>query len=198
MASREAAEANAAKTSVATAALIDAAPAAVKKLQEKSGDCMKLTMTELSALAFKYFKGTVLKGNKAQHVKTLGDLMKAQPHVMQLAATQALAAPPVVTAPIEQAIAPTLATPTLATPPNPTAPTPAPPAPWSPHPNCPHHCLRPTLLPTAQVVVVPNQDDEDESSSDEEGASEDEPDDLDEDERVQLRALREHRQGGGE
>ena len=78
---------------MATAALIDAAPAAVLKLQEKSGDCTKLTMPELSALAFKYFKGTVLRGNKAQHVKTLEDLIKAQPHVLQLAASPVLTMP---------------------------------------------------------------------------------------------------------
>ena len=61
-------------------------------------------MSELMALAFKHFKGTVLKGNKPAMVKTLSELIKEQPAVLQLAlaalatpspAPPAPAAPPV-------------------------------------------------------------------------------------------------------
>ena len=49
---------------------MDKAPAAIEKLQAR-GDAAKLTMAELSAIAFaKLFNGTVLKGkNKEDHVR---------------------------------------------------------------------------------------------------------------------------------
>jgi|EP00966_Prymnesium_polylepis_P195356 hypothetical protein len=145
---RETANANAAKTSAATAVLIDMAPAAVKKLQEKSGDCMKLTMPEMSALAFKYFKGTVLKGNKPQYAKTLADLIKAQPLVLQVAATHALA-------------------------------------------GLPTAAGRAGRKESASLDEESVSSDEESASSDEESASNSDPSDLDEEERAQMRALRE-------
>lgn len=71
-----------------TAKLIDLAPAALQKLVNKDGDFSKITMTEMGAIAFKHFKGTVLKGNKAAHVKELGDLftetLKMTPAELQM------------------------------------------------------------------------------------------------------------------
>ena len=66
-------------------------------------------MFELSALAFKHFKGTVLKGNKAAHVKQLEDLMCAQPEVVEVAAKSAVTAP-ALTAPAPAAAVPIVRT----------------------------------------------------------------------------------------
>ena len=83
--SKEEAATKAANSALETTKLIDAAPAAVKKLiTDKGGDVSKITMAEMSAIAFKHFKGTVLKGNKAAHVKELEALIKDHPGVLQL------------------------------------------------------------------------------------------------------------------
>lgn len=82
---KETADAKASDASVAAAKLIESAPEAVGKLSEKGGDLNKMTMGEMSAIAFKHFKATVLKGNKAAHVKELSELIKQQPGALQLA-----------------------------------------------------------------------------------------------------------------
>ena len=63
-----------------------AAPDAIKKLKEKDGDLSRMTMAEMSAIAFKHFKGIALKGNEAAHVKELSALIAQQPTVLQLPA----------------------------------------------------------------------------------------------------------------
>ena len=84
----------AATDSLATARLIEMAPAALEKLQQKGNDPTKITMGEMAAIAFKHFKGMALKGNKAAHVKELADLIKQQPGVLQLTATTTTTARP--------------------------------------------------------------------------------------------------------
>ena len=74
----------AANAALETTKLIEGAPAAVQKLMEKSGDLTKITMAQMSAIAFKHFKGTVLKGNKAAHIKELSTLITDHPGVLQL------------------------------------------------------------------------------------------------------------------
>ena len=59
---KETADTDAAKKSIATAEMIDRAPAAVLKLKAKGGDLNKITMPEMAAIAFKYFKGATLCG----------------------------------------------------------------------------------------------------------------------------------------
>ena len=58
--SKEEAARKAANAALETTKMIDAAPAAVKKLIDKGGDANKITMAEMSAIgiAFKHFKGT--------------------------------------------------------------------------------------------------------------------------------------------
>ena len=82
--SKETADQRAEKTSADTAKLIDAAPAAVTKLVDNGGDLNKLFVAELNAIAFKYFKGTSLKGNKDVRIKELGELIKQQPGILKL------------------------------------------------------------------------------------------------------------------
>ena len=76
-----------------------------------------MTMAEMSAIAFKHFKGTLLKGNKAAHIKELGTLIAQQPRVLQLAAPSPVVAvtlaDPGLATPV---VAVTLADPGLATP----------------------------------------------------------------------------------
>ena len=83
--SKEKDDAKAALASLETARLIEAAPAAITKLKEKNNDMNKLCMPELRAIAFKHFKGTVLKGDKAAHIKALTALCTQQPGVLTLA-----------------------------------------------------------------------------------------------------------------
>ena len=52
--SKEAADADAAKKSIAAADAIDRAPAAVAKLTDKGGDLNKITMNEMSAIAYRW------------------------------------------------------------------------------------------------------------------------------------------------
>jgi hypothetical protein len=84
--SKQESDLKAATASLESTKLMEAAPAAILKLIEKGGDLTKITMTEMSAIAFKHFKGTSLKGNKTAHAKELGDLIKQQPGVLQLTA----------------------------------------------------------------------------------------------------------------
>ena len=96
--SKEAADNKAANASVETAKLIEAAPAALAKLTAKGGDLGLITKADMAAIAFKHFKGTILKGDKASHVKELSQLIEQQPGVLP-------APPPIAPPPI----APTLA-----------------------------------------------------------------------------------------
>ena len=90
---KEATAEKATKASLATAELVDKAPAAIEKLQAR-GDAAKLTMAELSAIAFaKLFNGTVLKGKKEDHVRSLNALIAAQPTMLNLEARVATPAP---------------------------------------------------------------------------------------------------------
>ena len=98
--SKETSDAKAASSSIETAKLIEAAPAALAKLQSKNGVLQDITMDEMKALAFKHFKGTALKGNKAAHVKELSQLIAEQPGVLPLAAP-----PPALPRPIAVPIA---------------------------------------------------------------------------------------------
>ena len=82
--SKEKDDVKAALNSLETAKLIEAAPEALKKLEEKGGDLNKITMTEMAAIAFKHFKGISLKGNKASHIKELTFLIKQQPGVLPI------------------------------------------------------------------------------------------------------------------
>ena len=82
--SKERDDTRAANASLETAKLIEVAPAALKKLKEKGGDLNKITIPEMCAIAFKHFKGTVLKGNKIAHVKALTALLEQQPGVLAL------------------------------------------------------------------------------------------------------------------
>ena len=116
--SKETSNAKAAETSLENLKLIEAAPAALAKLQEKDWDVSKLTMPEMCAIAVKHFKGTVLKGNKMTHTKLLNELITAQPGVLQAAADAAPSATlPVVAVLMGPPIAP-LVTP-IASPPAP-------------------------------------------------------------------------------
>eukprot|EP00966_Prymnesium_polylepis_P321785 7378078-Prymnesium_polylepis.1 len=56
--SKEEAMAKEAIASQETAKLIESAPAALRKLMDKDGELAKITMAEMSAIAFKHFKGT--------------------------------------------------------------------------------------------------------------------------------------------
>ena len=82
--SKEEAMAKDAIASQETAKLIESAPAALRKLMDKDGELAKITMAEMSAIAFKHFKGTVLKGNKAAHMKELAALIESQPTALKL------------------------------------------------------------------------------------------------------------------
>ena len=111
---KENADAKAAETSLETVKLIESAPAALAKLKEKGNDLNKITMPEMKAIAFKNFKGAVLKGDKAAHIKALAALISAQPGVLHLQAA-ALTATPTPAMPTPAAPS-TLAVPTLAVP----------------------------------------------------------------------------------
>ena len=69
------------------------------------GDVKQLTMPEMSAIAFKHFKGTILKGKKATQIKQLEELFKVQPgssvqpSVLQLTGLTPAARTPAVPAP---------------------------------------------------------------------------------------------------
>ena len=80
--------------STADAKLLDQAPAALAKLNAKSGDVTKLQKKEICAIAFRYF-GTMLKENDAKPnlVTGLQGLVAAQPEVLAVAATAAAALP---------------------------------------------------------------------------------------------------------
>ena len=111
-------ETKAANASLETAKLIELAPEAVKKLEEKGADLNKITMVDMCAIAFKYFNGATLKGNKQQHVRELASLMRAQMQVMRTAAP---------TLPLDEVLR--LAAPTPAMPPPLAAPPAVPPPP---------------------------------------------------------------------
>ena len=137
--SKETAATKAANASLETAKLIEAAPAAIAKLMTKGNDLNALNKFELSSISYKHFNGTMLKGNKANHVKQLDALFTDQPGVLQLAAPTAAptTAAPTLTAPTPAP--PTLTAPTL------TAPTPAPPTLVAPTP------APPTLAPPPRM-----------------------------------------------
>ena len=67
-------------------------PAALEKLKEKGNDVAKLTMPEISAIAFAKFNGASLKGKKEDLIKGLQSLISKQPSVLNLGALPALAA----------------------------------------------------------------------------------------------------------
>jgi hypothetical protein len=99
---------NATKHSQVTSALVDLAPTALGKLTLKGGDASKLTMPELKALAFVKFDGTILKGDKAQHVREFDKLVAEQPGIICIT-PPAAPAPPVTLAlapPVTVALAP--------------------------------------------------------------------------------------------
>ena len=79
--------------STADAKLLDQAPAALPKLNAKSGDMTKLLKKEMCAIAFRYF-GTMLKENDAKPnlMTGLQGLVAAQPEVLAVAAAAALPA----------------------------------------------------------------------------------------------------------
>lgn len=62
---------------------------ALEKLKQNCNELGKLYIPELCAIAFKHFKGTVLKGNKTAMVKVLTDMIRDQPAVLQLKAVPA-------------------------------------------------------------------------------------------------------------
>ena len=107
------------KASQLTTELIDKAPAACAKLKEKGGDVSKLSIKDMDAIAFKHFKGAILKGDKAAHVKALSALITQQPDILKLASpaeatppalTTTAAAAPALTVTAAPAPAPALAT----------------------------------------------------------------------------------------
>ena len=76
-------------------------PGAILKLTSKAdNDFNKLTMNDLKSIAFVYFKGEVLKGDKAQHVKAIEALATAQPAILKAAASPEVAAAPKAAAPV--------------------------------------------------------------------------------------------------
>ena len=87
--SKEEQNAKAATASLASTKLIEDAPAALEKLKQNCNELGKLYIPELCAIAFKHFKGTVLKGNKTAMVKVLTDMIRDQPAVLQLKAVPA-------------------------------------------------------------------------------------------------------------
>tara|TARA_B110001452_G_scaffold205333_1_gene175349 strand:+ start:90 stop:1757 length:1668 start_codon:yes stop_codon:yes gene_type:complete len=87
---QEVAAERATKASQATAELVDKAPAAIAKLKENANDVSKLTMPEISAIAFTSFNGTTLKGKKGDLVKGLHSLITKQPSVLNLGALPAI------------------------------------------------------------------------------------------------------------
>lgn len=79
---KETAAEKATKASQATAGLVEKLPGALAKLKANGGDTVKLTMPELSAIAFGKFNGTVLNGKKEDYVRGLNALIQAQPTVL--------------------------------------------------------------------------------------------------------------------
>jgi hypothetical protein len=97
------------KASQNTAQLVEKAPAAVDKLKSKAGgDFEKMTMDEMKAIAFVHFKGTVLKGNKTQHITSMVMLVKDQPTILNLAPPPATAVEVVAAGPVLDAGVPTI------------------------------------------------------------------------------------------
>ena len=135
-------ETKAANASLETAKLIELAPEAVKKLGEKGADLNKITMQEMCAIAFKYFNGATLKGNKLQHIRELASLMRAQTEVMRAAAP---------TLPLDEVLR--LAAPTPAMPP----PLAAPPAVPPPPAQSPAALPAPPVVAAVRVVAPPGE-----------------------------------------
>ena len=80
--SKAEADTKALQTSQKTTLLIEKAPDAVRKLEEKGGDPQKLTMDEMKAIAFVKFGGKELTGNKLSHIDALIKLRAAQPAII--------------------------------------------------------------------------------------------------------------------
>ena len=59
-------------------------------MTESAGDLTKLTMNEMSAIAFAKFNGAVLKGKKEDFVRSLNGLIAAQPTMLNLGAPAAI------------------------------------------------------------------------------------------------------------
>ena len=89
---KEAAAEKETKASQVTAELVDKAPGALEKLHEKGNDISKLTMNEISAIAFAKFNGAKFTGKKEDLVRGLHALISKQPTVLNLGALPAPAA----------------------------------------------------------------------------------------------------------
>ena len=79
---KQALEAKQQTLSLATAELLQLAPAAVQKLKGAQGDAMQLFIKDMDAIAFASFNGAKLSGDKKAKAAALTRLMEAQPEVL--------------------------------------------------------------------------------------------------------------------